>query len=216
MWVCSAFSTWQIVIGQSAQGCCDWPLPKIVRILTNFQPIERRGFVFISSSSANRKKRFYFQRKWKNGKMKNGKNALYRRPIPLNINIVSLEETFEFCSSSFADERNTLPKSTRRNVKLNIFAFGSPWLLLCKHWFMSSVWNFCRWVADVPCGKRPQRRIEERGETAVFEGYIDLVTVFDAIFMSRQTCEKLPCLYENLMSNNFRKMAALKNIWLVN
>ena len=150
MWVCSAFSTWQIVIGQSAQGCCDWPLPKIVRILTNFQPIERRGFVFISSSSANRKKRFYFQRKWKNGKMKNGKNALYRRPIPLNINIVSLEETFEFCWNSFADERNTLPKSTRRNVKLNIFAFGSPWLLLCKHWFMSSVWNFCRWVADVP------------------------------------------------------------------
>ena len=26
------------------------------------------------------------------------------------------------------------------------------WLpdLLCKHWFTSSVWNFCRWVADVP------------------------------------------------------------------
>ena len=42
---------------------------------------------------------------------------------------------------------------------------------------------------------------------------IDLVTVFDAILTSRQTCEKLQCLYENLMSNNFRKRAVLnKNI----
>ena len=35
---------------------------------------------------------------------------------------------------------------------------------------------------------------------------IDLVTAFDAIL----TCEKLQCLYENLMSNNFRKTAVLK------
>ena len=62
------------------------------------------------------------------------------------------------------------------------------------------------------CMKRPQRRIEERGETAVFAGYIDLVTVIDAILTSRQTYEKLQCLYENPISNNFRKMAALKNI----
>ena len=34
---------------------------------------------------------------------------------------------------------------------------------------------------------------------------IDLVTVFDAILTSRQMCEKLQCLYENLMSNNFRR-----------
>jgi len=39
-----------------------------------------------------------------------------------------------------------------------------------------------------------------------------VVTVFDAILTSRQTCEKLQCLYENLMSNNFRKMAVLKRI----
>ena len=39
---------------------------------------------------------------------------------------------------------------------------------------------------------------------------IDLVTVFDAILMSRQMREKLQCLYENLMSNNFRKTAVLK------
>ena len=41
---------------------------------------------------------------------------------------------------------------------------------------------------------------------------IDLVTVFGAILTSRQTREKLQCLYENLMSNNFRRMAVLKNI----
>ena len=48
---------------------------------------------------------------------------------------------------------------------------------------------------------------------------IDLVTVFDAILTSRQTCEKLQCLhvhmYENLMSNNFRKTVALKKILIV-
>ena len=41
---------------------------------------------------------------------------------------------------------------------------------------------------------------------------IDLITVFDAILMSRQTREKLQCLYENLMSNNFRKTTLLKII----
>ena len=39
---------------------------------------------------------------------------------------------------------------------------------------------------------------------------IDLVTVFDAMLTSRQMCEKLQCLYENLMSNNFHKTAVLK------
>ena len=36
---------------------------------------------------------------------------------------------------------------------------------------------------------------------------LDLVTVFDAILMSRQTREKLQYLYENLASNNFRRTA---------
>ena len=65
----------------------------------------------------------------------------------------SLEEAFEFCWSSFADEHNTLVKSTRRKVKLNKFGCGTSWLpdiLIFKHWFTSSVWNFCRWVANVP------------------------------------------------------------------
>ena len=41
---------------------------------------------------------------------------------------------------------------------------------------------------------------------------VDLVMVFDAILTSRQTREKLQCLYENLMSNKFHKTAVLKNI----
>ena len=49
----------------------------------------------------------------------------------------SLKEAFEFCWSSFADQHNALPKSTRRNIKLNKFAIRTPWLpdLLCKHLF---------------------------------------------------------------------------------
>ena len=39
--------------------------------------------------------------------------------------------------------------------------------------------------------------------------FIDLVTVFDAILTSRQTCERLQCLSENLMSNNFRSVERL-------
>ena len=41
---------------------------------------------------------------------------------------------------------------------------------------------------------------------------IDLVTVFDAILTRGQTSEKLQCLYENLMLNNFRRTAVLKKI----
>ena len=41
---------------------------------------------------------------------------------------------------------------------------------------------------------------------------IDLVTVLEAILTSRQVHEKLQCLYENLMSNNFCKTAVLNKI----
>ena len=37
-----------------------------------------------------------------------------------------LEEVFEFCWSLFANDHNTLPKLTRRIVKLIIFAFETP------------------------------------------------------------------------------------------
>ena len=39
---------------------------------------------------------------------------------------------------------------------------------------------------------------------------VDLVAVFDAILTSRQTREKLQCLYENPISYNFRRTAVLK------
>ena len=41
----------------------------------------------------------------------------------------------------------------------------------------------------------------------------DLVTVFDDILTSRQTREKLQCLFENVMSNNVRRTAVLKKIY---
>ena len=77
----------------------------------------------------------------------------------------SLDEAFEFCWISFADEHNTLPKLTRSNIKLIKCAFGTPWLpdLFCKHWFTSSVWNFSRQVADVPpCKTSPAASSEEQ------------------------------------------------------
>ena len=42
---------------------------------------------------------------------------------------------------------------------------------------------------------------------------IDLLTDLESIFTSWQPREKLQCLYENLMSNNFREMAVLKTVW---
>ena len=92
----------------------------------------------------------------------------------------SLGEAFEFCWSSLANEHNTLPKSTRRHVKLDKFVFGTPWLpdLLCKHWFASSVWNFCRWVADVPpretspAAKRELGICQPRGHLPAFDTHV--------------------------------------------
>ena len=43
-------------------------------------------------------------------------------------------------------------------------------IITCKHWFASSVWNFCRRVADIP-PRETSRGGEERGETDVFAGY---------------------------------------------
>ena len=47
------------------------------------------------------------------------------------------------------------------------FAFETPWLpdLLCKHWLTSLVWNFCRWVADVPL-RETSISGDELGETS--------------------------------------------------
>ena len=99
------------------------------------------------------------------------KNFLHRATTAQKEKLLCLScPAFESCWSSLADEHNTSPKSTRRHAKLDKFIFGTPWLpdSLCKHWFASSVWNLCRWVADVP--PRETFSGEERGETDVFAG----------------------------------------------
>ena len=81
-----------------------------------------------------------------------------KRPQRSNVNVVNLLQNSQyswnifFFRKSIAVEHKTLTKSIRRNIKSNKFTFGTQWLpdLLCKHWFTSSVWNFCRWGADVP------------------------------------------------------------------
>ena len=43
-------------------------------------------------------------------------------------------------------------KIDQKTRKIGQIYIKTPWLLdlLCEHWFASSVWNFCSWVADVP------------------------------------------------------------------
>ena len=53
-------------------------------------------------------------------------------------------------------------------------------------------------------------RSSQHGITTPTGRRIGLVTVFDAILTSWQPRENLQCLYENLMSNNFRKTPLLK------
>ena len=81
-----------------------------------------------------------------------------KRPQRSNVNVGNLLQNSQysrdifFFRKSIAVEHTTLTKSIRRNIKSNKFTFGTQWLpdLLCKHWFTSSGWNFCRWGADVP------------------------------------------------------------------
>ena len=77
---------------------------------------------------------------------------LTKQSMFVEYSLLSKDKAFEFCWCLLADEHNSSPKSTRRHIKLGKFIFGAPWLLdlLCKHWFASSVWNFCCWVADIP------------------------------------------------------------------
>ena len=67
----------------------------------------------------------------------------------------------------------------------------------------------------VPCHVFYQANVRLPKTRALLLSLIDLVTVFNAILTSRQTREKLQCLYENLMSNNFRRTAVLKKISIV-
>ena len=79
----------------------------------------------------------------------------------------------------------------RPQFATNTLALGTPWLpeLLCKHWFTSSVWNFCHWVADVPpretstAARSDEKRLFSQGTIAVAVeksqyNYCDSDTVF--------------------------------------
>ena len=78
-----------------------------------------------------------------------------------------LEEAFEFCWSSFAEEYNTFVKSTRRNVKLNKFGCGPQHYRIycvnidpCHQYGVSVVESQTFLPAKPPSG-------EEQGETTV-------------------------------------------------
>ena len=64
------------------------------------------------------------------------------------------------------------------------------------------------WIRDT--GLPTKKNASSLATTRALVSWIDLVTVFDAILTNRQTREKLQCLYQNLMSNNFRKTAVLE------
>ena len=86
-------------------------------------------------------------------------------------------------------------------------AFWSFFFLKCRPgWMKNLLLNFwrARQILLNACWIRLKK----------WQVQIDLVTVFDAILTSRQTREKLQCLYENLMSNNFCKTAVLKKYQL--
>ena len=101
-----------------------------------------------------------------------------------------------------------------------------PWISVAVTFAISRLQDLENW-----CEKRAGLRSRER--KIIFEAtviplsswiitiviskdLINLVTVFDATLTSRQTREKWQSLYENLISNNFRRTAVLTKIWFEN
>ena len=74
----------------------------------------------------------------------------------------SLAEAFAFCWSLLADEHNTLPKSTRRHVKLDKFVFGTIYYVSTglRHQYGISVAESQTFLR----AKRPKRRRARRNE----------------------------------------------------
>ena len=101
-----------------------------------------------------------------------------------------------------------------------------PWISVAVTFAISRLQDLENW-----CEKRAGLRSRER--RIIFEAtviplsswnitiviskdLINLVTVFDATLTSRQTREKLQCLYEKLISNNFRRTAVLTKTGFAN
>ena len=81
-----------------------------------------------------------------------------KRPQRSNVNTKNLEQNSQYLWNKLFSGRSVwvlqeiIGRWTQHFTKIDQFVFGTPWLLdsLCKHWFASSVWNFCRRVAEVP------------------------------------------------------------------
>ena len=149
----------------------------------------------------------------------------------------SLKEAFEFCWSSLADEHNTFPKSTIRHVKLDTFTVGIPWLpnLLCERWFPSSVWNFCRWVADVPpretspaakseekrmfwqaklCGTICQLKVYERGTFSGVEPWGgDFVSAPNPPPLFHPNHKPSVAIYKHILKMSHKLLWVLSHLW---
>ena len=74
-----------------------------------------------------------------------------KQPIFVEYSLL-LKKHLSFAGARWQMNTTLYQNRPERHLKLVKFIFGTPWLpdLLYKHWFTSSVWNFCRWVADVP------------------------------------------------------------------
>ena len=111
---------------------------------------------------------------------------IYNKTLNILWQYSSLGEAFEFCWSSFSDEHNTLTKSTMRNVKLNKFAFGNPWL---PDSFKTLIYIISMEFLSLSHRRSSSQKVpshEEQGETSVSAGSQKIGDViyqaWDAVF----------------------------------
>ena len=97
---------------------------------------------------------------------------------------------------------NALMKVSVKRTVIEIF-----WMLVNFAFSRSATGKFDCFVYEMLFIKELRPSLNTQSDSI-----IDLLTVLT----SRQPRDKLRCLYENLMSKNFRKTAVLKKIWIVN
>ena len=88
-----------------------------------------------------------------------------KRPQRSNVNAMNLEQNSQYLWSIVFSRRSIwvllelihrwtqhFSKIDQEKCKIEQICIWNPMTtgLLCNHWFTSSVWNFCCWVADVP------------------------------------------------------------------
>ena len=129
----------------------------------------------------------------------NSRNTLYR--LRKGFQVVCLFDCMK--NKGAVDEMPRTRNSKKRKISY-------------RQWKKFSVNGGCfrKWIIFVTCRSTYHSscyRIESRTSrnSDVLQACVDLDTVFDAVFRSRQMCE-------NLMSNNFHKTAVLKKTWIVN